>query len=465
MDRADSGAGRGSAGAGGRGEDRPSGLNASPSAANGSSGRATGDGGLVPSSKPTRRDRPRKWDRPPPPHDWRWWVGNVGKVLVAIGILMFGFVAYQLWGTGIETARAQRSLASDFEESLASAPAIDPDLAVTLDDTTTDGAAADGATPDDPGAATSDPPAGDPPLDEPLAEDIPLVLPVEAQNIPEVENGDALARIEIPAIGVDDIVVAGVNVGDLKKGPGHFPDTPLPGQLGNAAIAGHRTTYGQPFFDVDRLVVGDEIRVTTLTGTYVYRVTGQQIVPPSAGEVVATTDPTRAMLTLTSCHPKWTARERIVISSELDTAASSIVGEPVINYGRPHDAIETPAVAAGDATVVEGTAPLTTTAGDDARTVSGSPDRPSTVGIEALGSAAASDGVSDAFAEGWFSDPGANPQVLFWGLLLALIGIAAYLLSRRFRRDWLGAIAGIVPFVVVLYFFFQNVNRLLPPNL
>jgi len=74
-------------------------------------------------------------------------------------------------------------------------------------------------------------------------------------------------------------------------------------------------------------------------------------------------------------------------------------------------------------------------------------------------------GIADAFADGWFSDPAANPHVLFWGLLLALIGIGSYLISRRFRRDWLGAVVGLVPFVVTVYFFFQNVNRLLPPNL
>ena len=101
--------------------------------------------------------------------------------------------------------------------------------------------------PPDAGAATAEP------VDEPVAVLPVAVLPVEAQNIPEIESGEAIARIEIPAIGVDDIVVAGVDSGDLKKGPGHFPTTPLPGQLGNSAIAGHRTTYGQPFFDVDKL--------------------------------------------------------------------------------------------------------------------------------------------------------------------------------------------------------------------
>ncbi len=417
----------------------------------------------------TRRGRVRKWDRPPPPKDWRWWVGNLGKTLIAIGLLMFGFVAYQLWGTGIETARAQRALESDFEELLAEAPPVQEpievvvEVPVTADTPTQDAGEADPAPADEPAAPAA-----------PAVTETIEVLPVAAQNIPEVESGDAVARIEIPDIGVDDIVVAGVSTGDLKKGPGHFPDTPLPGQLGNSAIAGHRTTYGQPFHNVDKLEVGDDIVVTTLTGTYVYKVTGQTIVSPSAYEVVSTTDPTKATLTLTSCHPKWTARERIVIFSELDTEASAIVGEPVINYGQPLDepdgAEALPAGADGEETdgeVVAEAGEPTSAASESSESsgASGTLVEESTVGVEAVTSQQAEAGIADAFSEGWFSDPGANPHVLFWGLLLALIGVGAYLLSRRFKRDWVGLVVGIIPFTVTLYFFFQNVNRLLPPNL
>ena len=74
-----------------------------------------------------------------------------------------------------------------------------------------------------------------------------------------------MARLEIPRIGVDEIVVAGVGVDDLHKGPGHYPDTPLPGERGNVAIAGHRTTYGAPFHDIDELQPGDEVVATTVT--------------------------------------------------------------------------------------------------------------------------------------------------------------------------------------------------------
>jgi sortase A len=75
------------------------------------------------------------------------------------------------------------------------------------------------------------------------------------------------------------------------------------------------------------------------------------------------------------------------------------------------------------------------------------------------------EGIADAFSEGWFSDPGANTQVALWGLILSVVSVAAYAISRRLRRDWGGLLIGLVPFTLALYFFFQNVNRLLPPNL
>lgn len=414
----------------------------------------------------------RKFDRPAPPHDWRWWVGGVGKTLIATGLLLFGFVAYQLWGTGIETARAQNSLENEFEELLAGTP---PTTATPTPTTVDDTVPSDSSVDTIPTEST-------PPDSVPATTAAPDVAAAAA--LPQIAEGDPIARIEMPRIGVDKIVVAGVDKNDLKKGPGHYPETPLPGQLGNSAIAGHRTTFGQPFFDVDKLDTGDEIIITTLAGRYVYRVTGQQIVSPSDYQVISTTDPTRATLTLTSCHPKYTARERIIIFAELDPDASTgIVAEPTINYGRPldeaatgdpdptntvvdpetADAVDAPA----DETTEEGTTSSglddPTTAAEEGTGSSGLDDP--TMAAEQLDDEQINEGIADAFAEGWFSDPGANGQVALWGLLLAAIGIGSYLLSRKVKRDWVGLLAGIGPFVVVLYFFFQNVNRLLPPNL
>ncbi len=390
--------------------------------------------------------RLRKFDRPAPPHDWRWWVGGLGKTLIATGLLLFGFVAYQLWGTGIETARAQNSLENEFEELLAGTPPTTDAPVATV-------------------PAGSAPVASLPPESVP-ADSVPVAAdPAPVASLPPVAEGDPIARLELPRLGVDKIVVAGVEKNDLKKGPGHYPETPLPGQLGNSAIAGHRTTFGQPFFDVDKLENGDEIIVTTLAGRFVYRVTGQEIVSPSDYQVIATTDPTLATLTLTSCHPKYTARERIIVYSELDVAASSAdAADATINYGRPLDDAA-PADPDPTNTVVD---PATTVATDDTgnetaasvpvdATVTGDPTGLDQQQINA--------GISDAFSDGWFSDPGANSQVGLWGLLLAAIGVLSYQVSKRVKRDWVGLLVGVGPFVVTLYFFFQNVNRLLPPNL
>ncbi len=174
-----------------------------------------------------------KWDRPRQPRDWRYWVGGLGRVLIATGLLMFAFVAYQLWGTGIETARAQNALEDDFNALLASTVPVStvPPTTVPVD-----------PAPD----VTVAPPTSDAPATT-------APVPAEAQNLPAFQEGDVIARLEIPSIGVDNYVVAGVEKSDLKKGPGHYPETPLPGQLGNAAIAGHRTTYGQPFYDIDQV--------------------------------------------------------------------------------------------------------------------------------------------------------------------------------------------------------------------
>ena len=454
-----------------------------------------GHAGPVQAQDLTRGGRIRKWDREPEPHDWRFFVGTLGKTLIAVGLLMFGFVAYQLYGTGIETAAAQNELEDQFEEQLALVEPVSADLDESTDDGTVvaeppTGDVDETAAPTDSIVVPGENEPAAPPDDNPFtatddATETPTAVPVEAQNIPtDLENGDALAKIEIPRIGVNNIVVAGVETGDLKRGPGHFPDTPLPGQLGNAAIAGHRTTYGQPFRNVDQLQVGDEIRMTTLSGVFIYKVTGQAIVAPTEYQVVATTDPTVANLTLTSCHPVFTAQQRIVIFSELDRTESAPVGDPVINYGRPDVAAAAseipgdPDLPAGDDgadIAAEPESDVDTTNDADATIdpptpvndadSSGSLSDDSPIAADQPGSAAANEGIADAFSEGWFSDPGANAQVGLWGVVLGAIAIAAYAISRRFRRDLLGLAVGLIPFTLALYFFFQNVNRLLPPNL
>ena len=140
---------------------------------------------------------------------------------------------------------------------------------------------------------------------------------------------------------------------------------------------------------------------------------------------------------------------------------SAPVGEPVLNYGRPEETDDV------DASASETEEPP---ADDPAAADPGQQPDDSVTGTVTdesapLATEEVSDEIVDAFSDGWFSDPGANGQVALWGIVLALVSIGAYLISRRLRRDWAGALIGIMPFVVALYFFFQNVNRLLPPNL
>jgi sortase A len=124
-------------------------------------------------------------------------------------------------------------------------------------------------------------------------------------------KGDAIAKIELPTIHETTYVVEGTDTGDLRKGPGHYPDTPLPGEHGTVAIAGHRTTYGAPFRHIDSLSNGDRITVAMPDGTFVYRVYKTKIVDASALWVKRRVG--FDQLILSACHPLHSAAQRIVV--------------------------------------------------------------------------------------------------------------------------------------------------------
>jgi sortase A len=352
--------------------------------------------------------------------DWRWWVGGVGRVLVAAGLLLLAFVGYQLWGTGIQTRQAQNRLQQQFADVVAAAPTT------TTSPPTTQ---AVGTTTTAPPTTPAPPPTTVPP-----------------------SEGDPVARLQAPSIGLDWIVVSGVGVDDLKKGPGHYPDTPMPGQNGNVGIAGHRTTYGAPFFRIDELKVGDDITLTALDGrVFTYTVTDQFIVSPSQTEVLAPSD--SPILTLTSCHPRYSAKKRIIVQAALDpTRSAPLDAAPTGTV--PPTTPETPSTLPGDeggdtsvasATTAPATTPPATLAPVTTvpRAIVGTPE----------------------LRRGWFDDPAAWLPVALWGVALTGIALVAWRLSRRTGHNWIGAVAGLLPFLVCLYFFFENVNRLLPPNI
>jgi sortase A len=268
----------------------------------------------------------------------------VGRTMIAAGLLLLTFVAYQLWGTGIAEDRAQNDMATQF---------VQPQ-------------------------------------------------PVQPQF------GGLVGRISIPSIGVSKYVVAGVRLKDLERGPGLFPGSPLPGQKGNVAIAGHRTTFGAPFSRIDEIQNNEKIILESRDGTFTYRVNGEpKIVSATDVAVVKTTDPDIATITLVSCYPKWTSTQRIIVVATLDSTETPLPPTPF---------------ALNEATTQEPIA-------------------------------------------GWFHDPTAWPTVLFFGLALILIRVVAGVMTRRGRRKiFVYPIAAGI-FVPTLFLFFGGLSRLLPANL
>lgn len=133
----------------------------------------------------------------------------------------------------------------------------------------------------------------------------------------ETAIGDPITKISIPAADLNPtVVVEGTGASALRAGAGHYPNTPLPGEEGNVAIAGHRTTYGKPFANLDRLKVGDEIFLETPVGKYTYKVTKDPF-PVAANDFSVISQTPGHTLTLTTCHPKGSARQRLVIKAEL----------------------------------------------------------------------------------------------------------------------------------------------------
>jgi sortase A len=215
---------------------------------------------------------------------------TVGWTMIGLGALIMLFLAYQLVGTNLITARSQERAHESVEDRFVAAQ---EDIVVidTLPPPTVD-----------------DPEVPPDPADEEPA-------PVVHYSEPVPEQGEAFGVMTIPKLDGEMVVFEGVDRATLKQGPGHMPWTPLPGQPGNAVISGHRTTYGAPFFDLDQLEPGDLILVETALGTHTYQVRSSFVVAPTAVEV---TDPRRgAWLTLTTCHPQFSARERLIISAEL----------------------------------------------------------------------------------------------------------------------------------------------------
>lgn len=310
-------------------------------------------------------------------------LGALGRLLIVAGLLVLGFVGYQLWGTSLETSRGQDQLTAELAAGLGAAP-----------DEATD-------------AATLD-------LSE-LTEQLAQVDSATAPPIPPPPQGEPVGIITIERIGLEAAVVEGVSKEDLKKGPGHYPGTPLPGQAGNSGIAGHRTTYGAPFNRIDELVPGDEIRFATAQGVFTYEVIpapGQQdqawyTVLPSQVEVLADVGDNR--ITLTACHPKYSARERIIVHGVLRTEPAAAV-----------EVVSTPAQQTEQA-----------------------------------------DAVAAEFDAGLDGDPDALWTALLFGLGAAGLAAIAWLLGRRVR-PWPVYLVATPAILVMVWFGYVYMDRYLP---
>ena len=284
---------------------------------------------------------------------FRRFIAGLGRTLIGTGVLILLFVAYQLWGTGLFEHRSQQRLKR---------------------------------------AA--------PPPPENCRDGSQITNPVP----PPTPEGEAVAIIKMCKIGVEKAVVNGVGDEDLKKGPGHYPDTPMPGQPGNAAIACHRTTYGAPCFRLDDMDIGDPILVSTAQGRFRYEVSGKTVVTPSHVEVLDPTPDNR--LTLTTCDPRFSNAKRLIL-------VASLKGEAV---AAPPDQIKprTRTGLAGEA------------------------------------------GLSGKRRSVW-------PTVQ-WALIAAAVALAGYILGRLWRK-WPAYLIATPVFLIVLFVFFENISRILPANI
>jgi sortase A len=207
----------------------------------------------------------------------RTFIRSIGELCITAGLVVLLFVAYELWGTGAYTQAQQHKLGNELDRSWATG-----------------------------GKVTTE----------------------------RVQLGHGIALIRIPRLGKSFhyVIIEGVSVPDLRKGPGHYPGTAMPGQIGNFVVSGHRTTYLAPFNRLGDLRDGDRILIDTRARQYVYKVTDTKVVQPSDVSVTAPVpehpraDPTDRLITLTTCNPKYSAAQRLIVFGHMVTSVPRAKG-------------------------------------------------------------------------------------------------------------------------------------------
>jgi sortase A len=233
----------------------------------------------------TRSKRPRRHSRP---RTKAIVLRRVAYVFLGAGLLLLSFVAYQLWGTAFYEGHAQDQLRHELADRYGIRSA-----------------------------------AGSAPTDVPQNVQAEFGTTAHvAKPTPDPPVGQPVGLMTIPTIGMsNDAIVEGTGESQLEEGPGHYQGTPLPGQAGNSAIAGHRTTYAAPFFNLNLLQPGDPIFVVTPQGHFEYVVLHQELVDPGdTGVLDASTQP---LLTLTTCNPRYSDTQRLVVVAQLHSSILS----------------------------------------------------------------------------------------------------------------------------------------------
>lgn len=204
-------------------------------------------------------------------------IRSIGELCITAGFVLLFFVAYELWGTGAYTQAQQNKLGDELDRAWSGGSA---------------------------GKVTTE----------------------------NVRLGHGLALIRIPRLGAKFhyVIIEGVSVADLRKGPGHYPGTAMPGQIGNFVVSGHRTTYLAPFNRLGELRAGDKILIDTRARQYVYQVSRKEVVQPSDVSVAAPVpehpkaDPTQRLITLTTCNPKYSAAQRLIVFGRMITSVPRV---------------------------------------------------------------------------------------------------------------------------------------------
>lgn len=310
-------------------------------------------------------------------------LGVIGRVLIGAGIVLLLFVAYLIWGTSLQQAHTQNVLRNTLVHKAQSKVVANAlSQAATLDK-------------------------------------LPTGPPVVAPTTAAPPEGSPVGEIRIPVIGIDQVIVAGTQTQDLRQGPGHYAGTPLPGQAGNVGVAGHRTTYGHPFYNLNEVKAGDPIVLTTVQGVFVYDATTSDVVSPSDGSILA--DTPGAWVTLTTCNPRFSASSRLVVKAKL------VHSELFANAPAPKP---TPGATHHD------------------------------THAKGKGAAPTSSGALAGNSNGQLLD------AVLWGLALAAFGTVVLLGAHRYRRRrWFIRGGGVLVSLVLLYFFFAAIAPLLPASM